>query len=338
MTAHFLTQPASRFRAASLVLLALGAAACSNGDGLANSENPPPVDTTPPIDTTPPPIDTTPPPIDTTPPPIDSGPPPTHVGIGFGPTASPWELYGPIYSGSNQNGQPDNVLANLAAARRASARITISFTGNEQYNRDENGFSLAKWKQRVDRFRGMNFDSYIADGTLLGHLILDEPSDPGNWSGKIVPQADIEAMAKYSREIWPNLTVIIRAWPDYLEGGSYPNLDATWIQYHERFGDIENFISKRLHTAHDLGLTVVGGLNVINGGGPNSGMPSYSTGKRAMNATQLRNWGERMMKEDICLFILWEYRESYFSRPDIQEAMEHLADVARGRPKRDCNN
>jgi hypothetical protein len=324
----------------AVALLALGLAACGGGDGLANSENPP--DSTPPIDTTPPPPDTTPP-IDTTPPPPppppgDSIPPPTHVGIGFGPTANPWGTYGPVYSGSLQNGNPETALLNLDAAKRASARIIINFTGNEQYNRDENGFSFTKWKQRVDRFRNLNLGPYIADGTLFAHMIMDEPSDLGNWSGKIVPQEAVEQMAQYSKSIWPDLTVVIRAWPDYLEGGHYPSLDATWIQYLERFGDIEKFIETRLHPAHELGLATVSGLNVIDGGGPNSGMPSYRPGKRAMNPTQLKTWGERMMREDVCIFLLWNYREDYFSRPDIQEAMEHLAEIARDKPKRDCNN
>jgi hypothetical protein len=321
----FAGRPASRLRGTALALLATGLAACG-GDNLA-SGNPP--DSTPPIDTTPPPppVDTTPP-IDTTPPPppVDSAPPPTHVGIGLGPTQTPYQRYSREFSGSQQNGQPDSIMVVLDAARRASARITINFSGNQQWIRDENGFSITKWKQRVDRFRGKNIDSYIADGTLIGHLIMDEPSDPTNWNGKPVPQGLIEEMAKYSKDIWPNLTVIIRAWPDYLEGGNYPSLDATWIQYHSRFGDLDNFIETRLHAAQELGLAVVGGVNAIRGG----------PGKTSMSPSELRSWGERILEEDICLFLLFDYKEDYFARADIQAAMEHLTDIARGLPKRDC--
>jgi hypothetical protein len=250
----------------------------------------------------------------------------------------PLASFGGVFSGGHQNGQPDSLLVNLEAARRASARVMISFTGNEQWNRDENGFSLTIWKQRVDRFRGLDITSYIADGTLIGHLLLDEPSDPHNWNGHTVPHSEIEAMAKYSKDIWPTLTTIIRAWPDYLKGHSYPSLDATWIQYHDRFGDIEGFIDTRVRDAQALGLAVVAGVNVINGGGPNSGMPSYGAGKKAVNASQLRSWGERLLEEDICLFLMWEYRQDYFSRPDIQAASEDLSELARSRPKRACHN
>jgi len=250
----------------------------------------------------------------------------------------PWESYGPVFSGAQQNGQPEKMLPGLDAARRANARVMVNFAGAEHNSRDRNGFSFVKWKQRVDRFRGINFDSYIADGTLIGHLILDEPSDPTNWNGKSVSPSDLEAMAKYSKELWPGLSAIVRAWPSYLKGHSYRHLDATWIQYHARFGDVESFLDTNLRGARALGLAVVGGLNVTNGGGKDSGMPSYSKGKNAMSASQLRSWGRRFLKEDVCLFLLWSYRAEYFSRADIKAAMADLADQARQRPKKACNS
>lgn len=328
-------------RGTSPIIMALGLAACSGGENLRSVQEPtdstPPVDSTPPPDSTPP-VDSTPPPVDSTPPPIDSAPPREHVGVAFGPTDVPWDGYSEVFTGALQNGQPDSVLASLEAARSGNARIMISFTGNEQWNRDQNGFSLAKWKQRVDRFRGLNLESYIADGTLIGHFLLDEPSDRNNWNGFQVPHQQIEEMARYSKEIWPNLTTIIRAWPEYLQGHSYPSLDATWIQYHARFGDMERFIDTRLHEAQKLGLSVVAGLNVVNGGGLDSGMPSYEGPKNAaMNASQVRTWGERLLQEDVCLFLLWNYRPDYFTRQEIQEAAEYLSGIARNRPRRSCD-
>jgi hypothetical protein len=64
----------------------------------------------------------------------------------------------------------------------------------------------------------------------MGHFILDEPSDPANWNGHLVSQPDIEEMARYSKEIWPDLPAIIRAWPAYLKDYQYKYLDATWVQ------------------------------------------------------------------------------------------------------------
>jgi hypothetical protein len=340
-------------------MLALSFAACNNGSSLASNEgNLPPPDSTPqdtlpppPPDTTPPqpPVDTTtPPPSDTTAPPPagycagfsgPSGPDPTHQGIAMGPTHVPTSRFGPAFSGTQITALTSTcLLADLDAARRANVRVFISFTGNEQYNRDANGFSFTKWKQRVDRFRNLNLTPYINDGTILGHLIMDEPNDKGNWNGKVVTQAEIEAMAAYSKEVWPTMTTYLRTFPDFLKGGQYPHLDALWFHYLERFGPIDEFIDKHFPVVRSLGLKIIAGLNVINGGGKDSGIPGKGEGKNAMSADEIREWGGKLMAQpDLCAFLLWEYDDSYFDRPDIKAAVEDLANKARAFPTRDCS-
>lgn len=258
--------------------------------------------------------------------------------MALGPAQQPAESWGPEFSGTVYTAQPDSLLADLESARRASVRLFVSFTGNEQHLRDANGFNLTKWKARVDRFRGYDLSSYIADGTISGHFILDEPSDEANWNGHVVPLPQIEEMARYSKEIWSTMPTIIRAWPDFLKGFEYHNLDAVRVQYHARFGDIDEFIHGHLTEARALGLKVIGGLNVIHGGGKDSGMPSYSPGKFSMSPAQLRAWGTRYMEEDLCGFVLWEHRPDYFSRPDVKAALEDLSRLARGRPKQSCRD
>jgi hypothetical protein len=258
--------------------------------------------------------------------------------MALGPAQQAPEGWGPEFSGTVYTAQPGSLYADLEAARRASVRLFVSFTGNEQYLRDANGFNLTKWKARVDRFRGYDLSSYIADGTINGHFILDEPSDAANWNGHVVPQAQIEEMARYSKQIWPTLPAIIRAYPDFLDGSQYPSLDAVRVQYHSRFGDVDAFIDRHLSGARALGLSMVGGLNVIHGGSKNNGMPSYSPGKFSMSPTELRQWGARYLTEDLCGFVLWEHRPDYFSRSDVKAALEELSRVARGRPKRTCRD
>jgi hypothetical protein len=76
--------------------------------------------------------------------------------------------------------------------------------GNPQYYTDGSGhFDLGKWKARVDRFKGINFASYVNDGTFVGHFLMDEPNDPANWSGRPVPASTVEEMAKHSKQLWP---------------------------------------------------------------------------------------------------------------------------------------
>lgn len=338
-------------RGAWLVLLAVLFSACSGGERLVSSESPlepvspPPGDTIP----TPPPPDPqdsvvppSPDPQDSVVPPPDPqdsvAPPPTHIGIAFGPAQQLPADFSSEFSGTVYTAQ-STILADLQAARRNNMRVFVSFTGNEQWNRDQNGFSMTLWKNRVDRFRSVDLKSFIEDGTIIGHFILDEPSDPNNWNGHVVPLPQIDEMAKYSKEIWPDMPTIIRAWPHFLKGYDYRYLDAVRFQYHARFGAVNDFIATNMREAKELGLALVGGLNVLAGGGADGGIPGYNDGRYAMSAAQLRSWGALFLAEsDFCAIILWEYHPAYFSRADIKAAFSELSEQARRKPKKSCRN
>lgn len=354
----FRARRALRLGGPLLALAAVPLSACGDGDSLVSSESPlPPPDSTPPIDSVIQPPDTTPPPDTTTPPPPpDSTPPPgtsicgavvgapgspEHVGLAFGPHHIPRPRFGEPFSVTQITATlvegESCLLIDLESARRANLRVFISFTGNEQYLRDANGFSMTKWKQRVDRFRNVDLQSYIDDGTILAHLIMDEPSDPSNWSGKPVTHAEIEEIARYSKEVWPTMPVLIRVWPDYLKGADVTNLDAIWIHYLHRRGPIDEFISTHLAEIRALGLNVVGGLNVLNGGSPESNIPGKKDGLKGMTPDELRAWGGKWLAQPgMCAFLLWEYSDAYFSRPEIKEAIADLAAQARAYPMRSC--
>ena len=116
--------------------------------------------------------------------------------------------------------------------------MLINFTGKETNIRDANGFNMSIWKARVDRYRSLNLQKYIDEGTIIGHFLMDEPSDRSNWNGHQVSPAEIDEMARYSKEVWPTMPAIIRAWPDYLKAGGYQYkyLDAVRIHYLARLG------------------------------------------------------------------------------------------------------
>lgn len=333
--------------AASALLLggSLYNGGCSGGESLTSSEppqTPAPSPPTPPPPPPPPPDTASGPPPDTLPPAPEPPPdppatPPTHVGLAFGPAQQPVSRWGPEFNSTVYTARPDSILRDLEAARRANLRLFVSLTGNEQHNRDEDGFSLTKWKQRVDRFRNVDLSSYLADGTILGHFILDEPNDARNWNGHVVALADIAEMARYSKEIWPTMPTIIRTWPAFLEGHEYPDLDAVRVQYHARLGDLEQFIRDNVRRARGLNLLLVGGLNVLNGGGSESGMPMRSERRYPMSPSQLRAWGGRYLKEpDLCAFVLWEYEDEYFSIPEVKAALAELGRQAAALPKQAC--
>jgi hypothetical protein len=330
------------------LFLCAGAAACGSGPAQTLVGNngagdtiiaptPPPPDTVAPPDSLPPPPDSTAPPDSSSPEP----PPviiPVHVGIPFGPYALPPDTYGQEFTGTYRPRWNDrSLLADLEAARRANTRVLLNLTGSERYLSDENGFSFAKWKARVDQHRNTDISSYIADGTVVAHFIMDEPDDPSNWGGKTVSLADIDMVAKYSKEIWPDLPTVIRVTPGWLKGYKFQYLDGAWAQYLDRFGPLDSYIATNIRDAKESGLALVGGLNVLNGGSKNSGIPGRKAGKFAMSANEIRTWGTALLAQPyFCAFIMWEYDQAYFSRPDIKAALAELRQQAAVHPQQGC--
>jgi hypothetical protein len=106
---------------------------------------------------------------------------------------------------------------------------------------------------------------------------------------------------------------------------------------HSRFGSIDQFIAAHSRPSRSLGLAMIGGLNVLNGGSKTSGIPGRREGKFAMSADELRSWGRRFLTDpDICGFLMYQYDSVYLARPDIQAALAELGEIARDIPKKDC--
>jgi hypothetical protein len=158
-------------------------------------------------------------------------------GIPFGTSALPTSWFGSRYNGALRNIWPGSLRSELAAIKARGGKVVLMFAGNEKYYKDGSGhFSLDKWKNRIDRFRGVDFNSYVSDGTIIGHYLIDEPNDPANWNGR----------------------------------------DAAWAQYLSRRGNVSNYIRDQVSDAQHRGLQLVVGMNVIKGGTPNGTQMSAS--------------------------------------------------------------
>jgi hypothetical protein len=319
----------SRFRGTWLVLIPL-ASACVDGPGPSSLESPSAPNSSGPTAGVPVPDS----------PGLNSAgslPSLQHVGLPFGPSHLPTALLG-LTSATLRTANPLTIMEDLAAARRVGARVVLGLAGNERRYRDAKGhFSFALWKARVDRFRGLNFSPYIKDGTIVGHYILDEPHDRTNWGGTLVTRAEVDQLARYSKQLWPNMPTLVRGWPAYLKGYQYKYLDAAWAQYSERFGPLNDFIRANVRDAKSTGLALVVGLNLLGGGGKAQGIQGYSHSRYAMNAWQVRSWGTALLAEPyVCAFIGWKYDERYFGRADIKSAIAGLGDKARQHLSRAC--
>jgi hypothetical protein len=251
-------------------------------------------------------------------------------GIPFGHFHLPNSSFGSVYDGALRNIWPEYLLSNLSAIKARGGKVMISLAGNRKYYTDSYGrFSFTKWKSQVYRYRNINFSSYITGGTIIAHYLVDEPSCSGCWGGQVISQSTLEAMAKYSKSLWPSMPTAVRTYADWLGkwSGTYYYLDAAWAQYVYRHGDASDFLSREVSAARRKGLALVVGLNILNGG-PN---------RSRMTATQVKSWGATLLSSSYpCAFLSWQYNSDYLSRSDIKSAMYYLRDKAKNRSFKTC--
>jgi hypothetical protein len=284
---------------------------------------------------TPPPPE--PPPSE--PPPYEPPPPesPTSSGVPFGTYGLPTSGMG-AFTGLLRGATPGNVLATAAAARNAGARVILRFTGNDVANAD-GSFSLTKWKAALDRYAGVDLSSYVADRTITGHLLVQNPQSPGAWGGRPISYATLEEMARYSRQRWPAIPTIVHAPPSWLRAKTTPwqYLDASSVTYSGAAGDAAAWVGEQASAAGAARLGLLVGMNVLNGGTSASRLAGTEPGKYAMSATQLRSWGTSLLTQSrVCGLMMSRYDEGYFGRSDVKDAVAAISEKARTRAATSC--
>ncbi|MGH7580051.1 MAG: hypothetical protein ACREM9_07765 [Gemmatimonadales bacterium] len=248
-------------------------------------------------------------------------------GIPFGFFAQPTSAYGTRYNGGHQNISPNLLVNELAQIKARGGKVVLALSGSPRYYLEDGHFSMTKWKARVDRYEGINFSSYINDGTVIGHYMIDEPNDPANWNGRPVTPAVLEEMAKYSKQRWPDLPTIVRVEPSYLSRNHY-YLDAAWAQYLNRRGDVQDYIKRNVSDAQERGVALIVGMNVLKGGIPNL---------TPMTAGEVESWGSALLSSGYpCAFISWNWDADYVSSNGMSGAMDALRRQAENRPTRSC--
>ncbi|MCX7886594.1 MAG: hypothetical protein N3B01_04960 [Verrucomicrobiae bacterium] len=236
----------------------------------------------------------------------------------FGPFHLPVERFGPPFTLTMAAVRtPRDAAHVLEAAQAKGVRVLIHLTGGRRHFQNADGsFSLDRFAQLLDQFRGLDFAPWIRNGTLIGHMLFDEPHDPTNWDGKPVPFATIESAAAASKRLWPNLPTAIGSPAQYLSAGApYKHLDFSFAQYSAKRGDLDTWRRDELAHAQKAGLKPLFGLNVLRGAGRD----------QPLSAEQLRRFGTALVREPVSHgLLMWKWDEEYFSRPDIRQAMEEI--------------
>jgi hypothetical protein len=270
----------------------------------------------------------------------------TQPGIVLGSYTMPASALSTVHTGTMLGGPVDenNVLSVLSAVRAKGGRMVLKMCkGADSYVKNADGtFSLTKWKSLVDRFKKVNLGPYISDGTLMSHFLIDEPHRTAKWGGKIISQATLEAMAQYSKNIWPNLPTVVRVVPSWLGNSSvtYRSLDAGWLQYAAYKGDPAKLLAAETAAAKNKGLGLIVGINILDGGNGSSGVRGWTRGLWAMSASEIRNYGTVMLNQSYaCGFFNWSYQDfgvTYYNRTDIKSALTDLSKKAKAHARTSC--
>ena len=245
-----------------------------------------------------------------------------------------------VHTGLVYTATPSGLLNFLSQVKAKGGRVLIRFAGENDYKNTDGTFNFTKWKTQVDRFRNINFKAYIDDGTIVGHFILDEPHFASRWGNKIIPQATVEEVAKYSKLRWPTLPTIVAAPPNWLAAATvtYTGLDAGWATFRSKTSSSPStWAANQVSKAKSKGLGVVAGLNILDGGDGSSGIRGTLSKTWAMSAAELKSYGNALLSQSyMCAFVMWRYSDSYYSRTDIKNAMTTLSQQAKSHAKTSC--
>ena len=238
------------------------------------------------------------------------------------------------------------------------ASISMAGLSKSNYQNPDDTFNAQMWKDRVDTFRGIDLDEFIQDGTIIAHTLIDDLGRQ-HWGGQAITNAQLDELAHYSKQIWPNMTTVVRSRatklvdPDYGGSGTpydWQYLDAAWDQFSARMSPVSQQINDQVASAKEQGLGLIVGLNVLTGGDGSSGLPGpddYSS-DWAMSPAELREYGSTLINHPYaCAFMMWsaryDYKEkydylnyTYFKRPEIKAAMTDLSELAATRTTTPC--
>lgn len=269
--------------------------------------------------------------------PDPSEPTPSGTGILFGLHGLPLTQIG-AYDGAGRSVTPDNVLATVRAARQSGTRVVLRMVVSGVKNADGT-FNLAKWKESLERYERVDLASFATDGTIAGHVLVQNPENARSWGGKTISYATLDEMARYSRQLWPAIPTLVEAPATWLARNpvDWNHLDAASATYAASSGDAASWVAEQASAAKSAGLGFLAKMSALNGGTSASGIAGATEGKYAMSASQLRNWGSTILAQSqVCGLVVLRYDEAYFGRSDIRDAMRDLADKAGARTARSC--
>jgi hypothetical protein len=273
------------------------------------------------------------------------------------PTATRTQSAGvAVFTGSHDYVPPAEMIAHLDAARAEGMSIVLAMTGGSHDRYKTDGvFDQAKWEAAMDGYDTPAIRDAIAaavaDGTVLGNSVMDEPQQSGTTSKDWGPpgtmtKARVDELCGYVKAIFPTLPVGVGHDHNAFEpGNSYRVCEFLMPQYAHRKGAVTAWRDAALAMAQRDGLAIVFSMNLLNGGVqdrtgawdcPGTGGLGDRSPNCRMTAAQVRDFGLALGPAG-CALLSWKYDGDFAAKPDNQEAFSTVALALAALPRRRCS-
>jgi hypothetical protein len=233
---------------------------------------------------------------------------------------------------------PKVLIPLLARLRANQQRAFLALTGgaHRQYITDGR-FDLDKWKAGVARYDTpvlkAALEAGVADGTILGFSMMDEPPHP-SWGG-VLTKATVDTMAGYCKTILPFMPCGVLADYRWRPAERYQQLDFLIAQTWKETGTPTAFRDSAVAMARRNGVALVLSLNLF-GAARTPGCERQGN-LCLMRPVEVREWGRAFLSEPYaCAVLMWHYEANLWSRPEYQAQFQDLSSVARQRVARSC--
>jgi hypothetical protein len=287
--------------------------------------------------------------------PLGSG---TSMGIPFGPfegySVTTIKPLTSSFSLSTDAVNADIIIDRINNARANRWRLLIAMTSGKHSNYMTDGvFDMAKWIAKMNTFNTPAIKTAIAaavaDGTVVGNEVMDEPNVTGAGDGNTwgpagtMTKARIDSMAAYVKRMFPTLPVgVTHKHMTFEPTKSYKVIDFLVDQYDAINGDVIQFRDAGLAMGRRDGYAVFFSINLLDGGSviPNCPVPEtggFGTyGNRCrVTAAQLEQWG-LILGAAGCGLTMWKYDTAFMGSTANQLAFKNIAALLGTLPSKSC--
>lgn len=233
---------------------------------------------------------------------------------------------------------PKGLLALLARLRANKQSAFLALTGgaHEQYITDGK-FDLNKWKAGTDRYSApilkAALELGVADGTVLGYNMLDEP-EHRSWGGALT-RATVDSMAAYCKAVLPFMPCGVGVDYRWRAAERYKVVDFIIAQTWMERQSAESFRDSAVAMARRNGVALVLSVNLF--GAPQSPGCEPRGKQCLMFPADVRHWGRSFAAEPYaCAVLMWRYEAGMWSRSEYQEQFRDVANVAGQRVAKSC--